>query len=147
MWSAAAPLNLISSIAVADELKLLASQTPELVRLYLLEMEVVFTSTLALFRAELPRSAEVCGLPTPSLENDENQDCFEQEPGDDANKIPKIWVSVAGKPKQLVASKVVMVPDLLGDTTDSPFAKIVQNCDAKVFQSVVLQLISSAEQV
>eukprot|EP01052_Picozoa_sp_SAG31_P013157 SAG31_NODE_786_length_12098_cov_15.117446_5_plen_741_part_00 len=144
IWGTTAPLNLISSIAVADELKFLASQTPELVRSYLLEMENAFTSTLALFRAELHRNFEVVGLPTPSLGTQEDQDVFEKESlDDDTNTIPKIWLRVLqrDKPKELVASKVLMVPDLLGDAADSPFAAIVENCDAKVFESVVLQLI------
>ena len=43
--------------------------------------------------------------------------------------------------KTLVASRVVVLPDLLGDANSSPFHDIVTNCDATVFESKLLQLI------
>ena len=39
------------------------------------------------------------------------------------------------KPKTLVASKVVLLPDVLGDSDSSPFHSIVTHCGASVFES------------
>eukprot|EP01052_Picozoa_sp_SAG31_P063373 SAG31_NODE_22306_length_528_cov_5.195804_1_plen_135_part_01 len=98
------------------------------------------SKTVVTFRTELLRPAEVVGWPTASFDVGEAV-LFEQESV--SNGIPAVWRGIlsATKTKTLVASKVIMLPDMLGDGDSSPFQSIVTHCDASVFESKLLQLI------
>ena len=51
------------------------------------------------------------------------------------------------KPKTLVASKMVLLPEILGDGDSSPFHFIVTHCDASVFESKLVELIVQVARV
>ena len=57
--------------------------------------------------------------------------------------VPAAWSGKLppDKLKALVVSKVVVLPNLLGDANSSPFHAIVTHCDASVFESKLLELI------
>jgi hypothetical protein len=59
------------------------------------------------------------------------------------NMVPAAWADKLpqDQPKTLVASKLVLLPNLLGDANTSPFHAIVAHCDASVFESKLLELI------
>ena len=73
--------------------------------------------------------------------NDDDKASFEHKGV--AEKIPSIWSDKcpADSPKQLVAWRVVVLPELLGDAESGPFHEIVARCDASVFDSKLLELI------
>ena len=121
---------------------------PHLVKSFLEDVEPAIMQTVTTFRTALVRPAEVCGRSSISLVDMETT----EETGDAAalvsdkdvsNIVPAAW---AGKlptdqPKTLVASKVVLLPNILGDAKNSPFHAIVTHCDASVFESKLLELI------
>eukprot|EP01052_Picozoa_sp_SAG31_P017696 SAG31_NODE_1222_length_9294_cov_4.099184_2_plen_314_part_00 len=109
----ACPLNYITASLVAEELKLLARSSPELVRLFLVDIGQKVTQTLTTFRTKMIRHpVEAIGLETPSLPSDVG-----------ANGIPQVWTKLLPRdqPEQLVASKVLLLPHILGNTEDSCF--------------------------
>ena len=149
LWRALpCPVNLIAASLVLEELRMLPMSHPHLVKSFLEDVEPAIMQTVTTFRTSLVRPAEVCGLPTISLAEtaEGSGDAAAVTPGsekDAANIVPAAW---AGKlptdqPKTLVASKVVLLPNLLGDAENSPFHAIVTHCDASVFESKLLELI------
>jgi WD40 repeat protein len=123
LWSRlVTPLNFATGALVAEELRHLSKHgSSSLVRTCLLDMEHIAFETLATFRADLVR-AEVVGLPTPSLPLDETGGL---EMGE--NTVPKIWRGRLPSDRQnaLCATKVLLVPYILGSAEDSPFHSIV----------------------
>ena len=150
LWRALpCPVNLFAAALVLEELRMLPMSHPYLVKSFLEDVEPAIMQTVTTFRTSLVRPAEVCGLPTISLANTETAEGSGDAaatPGseeDSANIVPAAW---AGKlptdqPKTLVASKVVLLPNILGDAKNSPFHAIVTHCDASVFESKLLELI------
>eukprot|EP01050_Picozoa_sp_SAG11_P001395 SAG11_NODE_60_length_19094_cov_26.549566_10_plen_1057_part_00 len=135
-------LSFISASLILEELRILSRNHPNMVGQYLADIEPVITQTVAMFRTELTRHAEVCGLPTPTLTtSDASEDSATVSGMQSA--VPHVWADRLpnDRPKMLVASKVVIVPYLLGDAKSSPFHDIVTNCDASVFDSSLLELI------
>ena len=132
LWRRLASLNYITAALVAEELKLLPRISPELVRPFLLDIEATVTQTETTFRTKLTRSAEAIGLGMPTLPKDTS-----------SSAIPEVWAKLlpSDQPEQLVASKVVLLPYILGNAEDSCFHAIVEKCDASVFESKILELL------
>ena len=77
-----------SSTSQLEELRLLPQTHPHLVGAYLEDIGPAILRPVATFRTDLAREAEVCGLPTTSLDMGEgaadvSSDVFESEAGDD----------------------------------------------------------------
>ena len=128
---------MLSASVVLTELHLLTKSHPHLVGVYMEEVEPAIVKTIATFRAELKRPVEVIGWPTTTLD----AEAPDQESVH--SSIPAAWVDIlpATKRKTVVASKVVLLPDLLGNKDTSPFHSIVSHCGASVFGSKLLALI------
>eukprot|EP01052_Picozoa_sp_SAG31_P028872 SAG31_NODE_2824_length_5038_cov_3.060336_3_plen_1003_part_00 len=143
LWSNMAnTLSFISASLISEELRVLSTNHTNLVGPFLNDIQPVITQTVAMFRTELIRQAEVCGLPTPTIATiDESEDGTSVM--SIQNTVPAVWADrlPIDKPKMLVASKVVLVPNLLGDRKNSPFHDIVNNCDSSVFESSLLEWI------
>lgn len=145
LWKALSPsLTSVSASLVMQELQSMSRTHPDLVRPFLLDVEPCLVQTLATFRTELARAAEVCGLPTPTLPDAISVDAttFEQESA--MGMVPAAWVHKCPQLESastLVASRVVLLPELLGDANSSPFHNIVAHCDASVFESKLLELV------
>jgi WD40 repeat protein len=142
------PVNLLAASLVLEELCMLPMTHPHLVKSFLEDVEPAIMQTVTTFRTALVRPAEVCGRPSISLVDMDTAEKLGDAAApvskkDAANSVPAAW---AGKlpndqPKTLVASKVVLLPNLLGDAKNSPFHEIVTYCDASVYNSKLLALI------
>lgn len=145
MWEARVALpSFITSISaslVLQELQLLPKTHPHLVRSFLLDVEPAIVRTLSTFRTELAREVEVCGLPTATHHGGSTDDngVFQSV----ASERPLIWSDKcsADSLKQVVAWRVVVLPNLLGDAKSSPFHDITARCGAPVFDSKLLELV------
>jgi hypothetical protein len=146
LWRALAQgsMNAVSSPLVTAELALLASTMPELVPQFLGDVEGVVVRTLGTFRSELSRAAEVLGLPTMELPAEDAAAGSARDDDAPTGATPRAWAHAFGahlKPKMLVAFKVVLMPELLGDATSGPFHLVVERCNAEVFESRLMELM------
>eukprot|EP01052_Picozoa_sp_SAG31_P016132 SAG31_NODE_1058_length_10121_cov_14.446617_3_plen_847_part_00 len=133
LWKAlSGNLNRITASAVAAELNLLARSSPELVHQFMQDVEGAVLQTLKTFRTQMSRPMEVRGYSAPVLPKSEI-----------VGGIPELWKGVLPSDRQdeLVSSKVVLLPGLLGNSMSSPFHAIVENCDSLVFNSRLLELV------
>ena len=141
LWRALAPssMNAITSPLLTDELALLASTVPELVPQFLRDVERAVVRTLGTFRSELSRRAEVLGLATEELPEEEGAAGSARDSGATPSAWAHAFFGPHLEPKMLVACKVVMMPELLGKA--GPFHKIVERCNAAVFESMLMELV------
>ena len=129
---------------VTAELALLASTTPELVSPLLGDVEGVVVRTLGTFRSELSRAAEVLGLSTMELLAKDAAAGSARDDGAPTDATPRAWAHAFGahlRSKLLVAFKVVLMPEVLGDATSGPFHMVLERCNAEVFESKMMELV------